>query len=426
MGDVHELPGADCAQCSKELYCAAISWERPSPRVAELIRAGAEFMLTAPAEVFAAVDAAVLAEPAHPIAGDPVLAAAIRRNTHANLIHWAEANVHDPGARVPPRLSPEALSVARDVVRRGLDTTALHGYRLGQNAGWQRWMELAFELTSDPVELRELLAVSARSIFTFVDETLEALTEQIERERDELTRGTHARRLEVVSLILEGAPIEERRAASRLGYALDRRHTAAILWSDAPEADVAELQRVADVLGSVLRVRPLTLMASASSLWMWLPGGGVEAAHVREALEDAAGVRVALGPQAHGIAGFRRSHLDALETQRLMHRATSLRLASYEEVQVVALTSHDDERVEEFLSRTLGEFAQAPAELRETARTYLREGCNAARTARLLFTHRNTVLARLGRMEELLPLPLEGRGLAVALALEILHWRGAG
>jgi DNA-binding PucR family transcriptional regulator len=44
----------------------------------------------------------------------------------------------------------------------------------------------------------------------------------------------------------------------------------------------------------------------------------------------------------------------------------------------------------------------------------------------VLFTHRNTVLTRLARMERLLPAPLEGRGLQVALALEIVHWRGAG
>ncbi len=37
---------------------------------------------------------------------------------------------------------------------------------------------------------------------------------------------------------------------------------------------------------------------------------------------------------------------------------------------------------------------------------------------------RNTVLNRLARARELLPVPLEGRGLAVGLALEIVHWLG--
>ena len=75
-------------------------------RVAALIRTGASLLLEAPEEVFAEVDAAVLADPEHPVASDPVLTAAIRRNNRANLLHWAECNLRDPGARVPPNLRP--------------------------------------------------------------------------------------------------------------------------------------------------------------------------------------------------------------------------------------------------------------------------------------------------------------------------------
>jgi DNA-binding PucR family transcriptional regulator len=108
-----------------------------------------------------------------------------------------------------------------------------------------------------------------------------------------------------------------------------------------------------------------------------------------------------------------------------MHRGGGhLRLARYDDVQVVALATHDEERADEFVTRTLGELAGAAPDLRETTRVYLREGQSATRAARVLFTHRNTVLARLARAEALLPAPLEGRGLPVALALEIVHWRG--
>ena len=404
------------------------AWERPSPAVAGVIRTGAELLLSAPEAVFAEVDAAILADPDHPIVTDPVLAAAVRRNNRANLVHWAEANVRDPGARVPPNLSAEVLTVARDLVRRGLDADALHGYRVGQNVSWRRWMTLAFELTSDPDELREVLDVTARSIFTFVDETLAGIAEQIERERDELTRGTHAQRLEVVTLILEGAPIGAERASARLGYALDRAHTAAIVWGARPDVDPGVLEEAAEAVGRAAGARPLTVVASASALLVWVAGAdGPGAVAVRSAMAELPGVRMALGPTLRGIAGFRRSHLDALATQRLMHRSAGPPpVASYDDVQVVALATQDEERADEFVTRTLGGFATAPGELRETARVYLREGSNATRTARVLFTHRNTILARLARMEQLLPAPLAGRGLQVALALEILHWRGAG
>jgi DNA-binding PucR family transcriptional regulator len=404
------------------------TWDPPSPAVAELIRTGARLLLDAPEEVFAEVDAAILADPEHPMVTDPVLAAAVRRNNRANLVHWAEANVRDPGAPVPPNVAPEGLTVARDLVRRGLDGDALQGYRVGQNVSWRRWMTLAFGLTSDPDELRELLDVTARSIFAFVDETLAGITEQVEREREELTRGTHAQRLEVVSLILEGAPIGAERASARLNYALDRTHTAAIVWGDRPDVDPGVLEETAEAIGRAAGARPLTVVPGASALWVWVAGAvGPDAAAVRSTLEDLPEVRVALGPTLRGIAGFRRSHLDALATQRLMHRTSAPPpLASYDDVQVVALAMQDEERADEFVTRTLGDFATAPAELRETVRVYLREQSNTTSTARVLFSHRNTILARLARAEQLLPAPLDGRGLPVALALEILHWRGAG
>ena len=344
-----------------------------------------------------------------------MLAAAIRRNNRANLVHWAEANVREPGARVAaePR-RPRRSAVARDLVRRGLDADALHGYRVGQNVGWRRWMELAFELTSDPDELRELLDVTSRSIFTFVDETLAGITEQIERERDELTRGTHAQRLEVVSLILEGAPIGVRagvgRLATRSTAGTPRRSCGATARTPTPARSRTPPRRSA-----ARRARaPLTVVPSASTRWVWVAGGRApDRALVRGALPRPAEMRVALGPTAP-----RDRRLPAQPPRRAGDPAAdapqraALRLARYEDVQVVALATQDEERADEFVARTLGDFATAPAELRETARVYLRERSNATRAARVLFTHRNTVARRLTRIEQLLPAPLEGRGAA--------------
>ncbi len=405
---------------------SAALWDRPSPRVAELIRSAAEQLLTAPETIADEVDAATIYGRDNAVAQDPVLAAAVQRTNRANVVHWATANVRDPGAPVAPNLGYETVAVARDLVRRGLDQTSLHSYRLGQNVAWRHAMNVAFSLTSDPEELRELLDVMSRSIFTFVDETLMALTAQMEQERDVLTRGTHAERLEAVSLILEGAPIARERAEARLGYALERTHTAAIIWTDADQPDPGILERAADALARTAAARPLTVVASASALWVWVPGAdGPDLDAFRPALEALGDVRVAVGPTLAGLEGFRRSHLDALATQRLLHRIPSRPpLASYDDVQVVALATHDEDAAEDFVDRVLGELAAADAELRETLRTYLAHECNATRTARVLFTHRNTVLGRLARAERLLPAPLEGRLLPVALALEILRWRG--
>ena len=406
---------------------SAITWEPPSERIASLIQAGARALIAEPELLFEQVDAAVIAAAPQRLADDPMIIAATIATDHANILHWARANLRNPGAPVPANLNPEVLDLARDIVRRGLDDTTLNVYRIGQNVAWRAWMTLAFVLTSDPAELRELLEVTARSIFAFVDETVAGIQELIDREREQLIRGTHVERLETVNLILEGAPITERRAAERLRYKLSGMHTAAVVWSEAVVSDQGELEQLADVLARAAGAqRPFTVVASTRSLWVWWSGPAVDPVKVRALLEAAPGLRVALGTSAAGMEGFRRGHLDALATQRLMHRMSEgLQLASYEDVQLVALSVQDEEGAWEFVRRTLGELAVADEELRETLRVYIREGFSTSGAARALFAHRNTVLNRLARARELLPGSLEHRGLQIGLALEIVHWLGS-
>jgi DNA-binding PucR family transcriptional regulator len=362
----------------------------------------------------------------HEISDDPGLAAGIRRTNHGFVRAWAEANMRDPGARVTPTIGPEMLAIGRDLVRRGLDDSTLEAFRAGQNLVWRRWMGIAFALSDDPAELAQLLDHTAASIFAFVDSTLAVISEQMQREREELKRGTHAMRFETVSLIIDGAPIARERASAMLGYELSRRHTGAIIWGDQASEDHSQLDRAAEALAQASGARrPFTVVASASTLWVWVPGShGPDLDLLERLTADLPGVRIAVGPTGEGIDGFRSSHLAATATQRLMVRvASEVRVASYDAVEIVALVTADESRAAEFVTRTLGALETAAPALRETVRTYLRMQCNATRAADALFTHRNTVLTRLGRAEQLLPRPLEDNSLAVAVALEVVHWR---
>ena len=151
---------------------------------------------------------------------------------------------------------------------------------------------------------------------------------------------------------------------------------------------------------------------------MWLSGGA--SSGLSERLPPIEGVRVALGRPGAGLAGFRRSHQEAAATQRLARRLP-LRspLTSYDDVEVLALASTNEDQARDFVARTLGPLAQAPVEVRDTLRTYLRQECNLSKTAQVEFAHRNTVSARLDRARDLLPQPLPDRTLEVSLALEI-------
>jgi DNA-binding PucR family transcriptional regulator len=328
---------------------------------------------------------------------------------------------------VTPTIGPEMLAIARDLVRRGLDDSTLEAFRAGQNVVWRRWMGIAFTLTDDPAELAELLDHTAASIFAFVDRALAMISEQMQRERDALKHGTHTMRFETVSLIIDGAPIAVQRASNLLGYELARPHTAAIVWAERASEDHSLLDRAAEALAQAAGARrPFTVVASASTMWVWVPGAaGPDLTRLERLITEFPGVRVAVGPVGDGIEGFRASHLAAVATQRLMVRiASGVRVAGYDAVEIVALVTADESRAAEFVSRTLGELESAPQALRDTLRTYLRLQSNATRVAAALFTHRNTVLARLRRAEQMLPRPLADHSLAVAVALEVVHWRG--
>jgi DNA-binding PucR family transcriptional regulator len=394
--------------------------------VRELIREGARIALNPTREWIEEVDRATVAANAA-IANDPVLAKVVRRANRAHLVHWATANVRDPGAPVPANLA-EPLSMARDLVRRGLDVLALEVYRVGEYIAWRRWMEIAFELTSDPQELRELLDVSSRSLNEYIEATLAGIAAQVQLEHEELTHSTHAECLEVVELILNGAPIGRERAEARLGYPLSHTHTAAVVWSDDLDGDHSYLDQAVDAFNHAVGLaRPLVVVASAATRWVWLANAAsLDVDKIEEALKDAPAARVAIGTTAHGIEGFRRSHFEALTTQRTLARLNShKRVAFFADVQLVALITQNTDAAREFISGTLGGLESANPELQATVLTFINEQCNASRAAKRLYTHRNTLLRRLESAQRLLPRPLEHTTVHVAVALEALQWRGS-
>jgi DNA-binding PucR family transcriptional regulator len=399
-----------------------------SPLAADLVRRIARTILDEPDDLLDQVHAAVAAAADEPLRSEPTLAAEMAASTRSNVLHWTAGIERDPAGRVPANLTPAVLGIARETFRRGIEQTLYTTYHAGQNAVQAYWMRTAFALSADPAVLRQALEAGSRSVAGFVEDMVAVLSEQLRRERADLARSSHERRFEVVSLILDNAPITAGRASAQLGYDLRRRHTAVVLWTDPRRPDQAALAAAAEALGPATRARQvLTVIASSSSVWAWLAAAAdTGAAAIAAATGQHPGVRVAVGPAGAGADGFRRSHFDAVATQRLMARRPDLRVARFADVQLVALALADEQRAREFVARTLGQLADADAdgELRDTLCVYIGEQFSAARAARALYTHRNTVLNRLQRAERLLPFPLAGHGLEVGVALEIAQWLG--
>ncbi|TFE36509.1 PucR family transcriptional regulator [Paraburkholderia dipogonis] len=399
------------------------NWPLPSSRVQELLRQGAEIALNAPAEWLLELDQASLA--ADMVLTDPVLLAAARRINRSGLIHWAAANMENPGTPVPRYISADMLSSARELVRRDATDLMFSAARSSQSAAWQRWMDIAFSLTKDPQELRELLEVSALSIAAFIDVNMEGISEFMRAEREERVRGTHADRRELVTLIVEGTAISAQQVSRRLGYTLEQTHHAAVIWSEEPDTELGGLEKAAEALARCADTRQsLAVMANTATLWVWVHGGQpVDLATLQRIVKVLPGVRMAVASAGAGTEGFRHAHLDALATQRLLGRlqagtgvvhADNMRLVS-------SLTQHM-ESAQQFITHTLGGLATADERLRQALYTFLETGCNATEAAKKLHTHRNTLLRRLERAEDLLPRPLPQYRVHVAAALEVLRW----
>ncbi len=227
-------------------------------------------------------------------------------------------------------------------------------------------MAIAFTLTDDPGELRELLDLTSRSLSDHVDTALAAVTAVIARERP-----------------------------------------AAVIHSTHPAPQPGDLEDIAHVLATSVPAfrgrRPLAVLADPATLWLWLPTvHHPDPAVLEAALGRLPDVRVAIGATVPGADGFRHSHSTAQDTRRLAENpAAPCHITDYERTQAVVLATQQT----------------------RAARHLVHHG-NAAATARALYLHRNTVLSRLTRAEGLLPQPLIGQTLNVALALEILHWFG--
>ncbi|MCV6966372.1 hypothetical protein BST27_29000 [Mycobacterium intermedium] len=400
-----------------------------SPRVPELIRSAARMALHPPPEWIEEFDRITL-RACPELARDPVLAKVVTRANRSNLAHFASAILRDPDAPVPANLSPETLSMARDLVRRGMDASALEVYRIGHNLAWRRWTEIAFQLTSQPEELQGLLDIPFRRANEFVDATLAGIADQMHAQYAELARDIHAERSQIVAQILDEAPIDQDRAQTQLDYSFDRSHTAAVIWCRDPANDPNALAAAAEAFGRVAGGRrPLNISAGAATRWVWVndavDSNDLDVEQLHDILDGAPGSQLAIGTSAAGIEGFRRSHMEALATQRMLARLRSPhRVAFFAEVQMIALLTENTDGADDFIKATLGDFEKANPILHTTVLTYINAGCNASRAAKLLHAHRNTLLHRLDSAQRLLPRPLNETTVEVAVAIQALRWRG--
>lgn len=402
---------------------SADCWPQPSEATEGHIRAAATIMLRHPRQWADTLAVRARMPGADRPAVDPVLLGAAHDAVAEDLRHWVDANRERPGQRVAVCLSPRLRDIARALVRRGLPDQLRDAYRIARMTAWKRWAAVCAELAIDAEQRYQLLDLTSLSLHTFIDDVLAAISIWMDSVRADLAGDALTIRRATVTGLLAEDPIDRRTVEARLGYSLSGPHTAMIIW-DARAQGGNGFRAIVEMLTGA-DVRPLVIPADPATWWLWLPEDSTlePSERVCAQLARFPGFRIGIGRPGRDLAGFRDSHRDALRTRQVLDRLGSPRqLAHYGDVQLVSLLVSDFSRVPAFLRDTLGGLLDADPEIQHTAETYIAAQFNTSVAAARLFAHRNTVVRRLARVDELLPRPLSRSHLEVAAALAIVRW----
>ena len=358
-----------------------------------------------------------------------LLEASVGENV-ATVLHILEhgidlEQVHAPAA---------AGEYARRLAQRGVPIVALlRAYRIG-SARFQDWcLQELSRHTDDAAVVSAAGLRIAGTTNAYIDLVSEEIVSGYEAEKENWLRNQSVARAARVRALLRSEPVDVTASEAILGYRLRQYHLGVVTWTTKAgtggdalgvlERATAEVSAAAGCDG-----RPIFLPQDESAAWAWLPMGTRSEVTVPDVSVHQ--VRFALGEPGLGVAGFRRTHQQALSAQAVAVAAgpSGPPVTSFAEVAPLALMSGSLELLRSWVAETLGPLAgddEHNARLRDTLQVFLQENGSYKATAERLTLHKNTVQYRVRKAEESLKRPVAGDRLHVELALLATRWLGA-
>ena len=360
-----------------------------------------------------------------------------RASTEASILGFAQ--ILEQGVD-PTRISLGAptLAYAQEGARRGIPlTTLIRSYRLGHAAAWKGAAALIAERAPDADQRAIATEVCSAWLFAYVDAALVLAEDFYGAERERWARSTAATRAETIDTILAGAPIDAPLAGRRLGYEIDRQHTAVVAWlpeqeegRDTLAAMEAAIEGIRDGLGATgALIHPLGILSTAAWIGTHDAASSTLLDDLRFDTQAASGVRIAIGEPAQGTAGFRQSHNEAIQARRVAQLAGRPpgSVTRYGRVALTAIATADLDQARTFVERELRGMAaddDLTTRLAATLRTFLDERSSRSRTAKRLGIHENTVSYRIKQAEDVLGRSVDERTLELRVALELARFVG--
>lgn len=320
-------------------------------------------------------------------------------------------------------LSPELIGYTRAFVREGLLLDSImRAYRLGTAYLITRWTDAAAEQVPGAAAITVIKRGTA-----YLLEWLETMSSQLAGEyRSEVSRLAQERsqaRLEDIRELLSNFDIEVEAASRRLGYRLADCHLAIVLRdvTEGRNSGVGLDSALRDLTGALHAANRLVVHADRRTVWCWLRWSHDRP---RELPVPAAPVLLAAGRPWDGIAGFRRSHLEALDALRIagITGRPAATVTHFEDVNVAAMCTTDVERARDFVQTELGALSaddERTRRIRETLSAFYAANSNFRATATELGIHHNTVRYRIEQAERAMRRSVGERRLALELALHL-------
>jgi hypothetical protein len=309
-------------------------------------------------------------------------------------------------------------------------------YRLAQEQVWQWFFARITATCHDPVDLATALELTTRFLFAFVDGATVRVDEAYEVERETWLRGAAAARAYAIEDILADRERDGQAASKRLRYDVGRHHLGVIAWLDhVPKTgDALSLlnESISHVARSLAAESSITQPTGSLVVAAWFSSHRAFPTDGMAIFENGSrpnslpnGLSIAVGEPGHGLAGFRRTHIQAGHARRVASLVAPYGgpITRYQDVAVTALCTADGNHAAAFVSSVLGPLAAddgVTSRLAVTLATYLRENRSRTQAAARLGVHPNTVSYRVRQAEELLGRDLRGDFLDLQVALELL------
>ena len=374
-----------------------------------------------------------------PLTGDKriltLLEASVGENV-ATMLHVIQHSIDLENVRAPVA----AEEYARRLAQRGIPIAALlRAYRIGSARFQDRCLEELGRSTDDASLVSAAGLRIADVTAAYIDRISEEVVSAYEAEKENWLRNRSAARAARVRALLNSERVDVASSEAILGYRLRQRHVGAVCWAGEAEAGGGTLARLEQATAEVARSagckgRPIFLPQDESSAWAWLPLGaqqtfGIPAADPRPA-GPKTGVRFAVGAAASGVAGFRRTHQQALGAYAVALAAgpSARFMTCFSDVAPLALMSGSIALARAWVLEILGALADDDDQhsmLRDTLRVFLQENGSFKATAERLTLHKNTVQYRVRKAERSLGHPAGENRLHVELALLASQWLGA-